>query len=80
MKNVLYALLLVLALAHQDFWNWDRTHLYFGFLPSGLAYHTVYTLIVVVFWILMIRFAWPDDVERFAEEGEISDPGAGGRR
>jgi len=80
MRKALYAVFVLLAIAHQDFWNWDRAQLYFGFLPSGLAYHAAFTLVVVLFWILMIRFAWPDEVERFAEEGESADTSAGGRR
>lgn len=80
MRKLLYAVLVILALLHQDFWNWDRAHLYFGFLPSGLAYHAAYTLVVVFFWILVVRFAWPHEVERFVEEGEAAEDSAGGRR
>lgn len=79
MRKALYAVFIVLAIAHQDFWNWDRAELHFGFLPTGLAYHAAYTLVVVLFWTLMIRFAWPHEVERFGEEGEAADGSTGGR-
>ncbi len=66
MKKALYPTLLILALLHQDFWNWGGTHLYLGFLPSGLAYHAAYTLVVVIFWCAVVRFAWPHELEEFA--------------
>ena len=35
----------VLAILHQDFWNWDNKNLVFGFMPVGLAYHALYSLV-----------------------------------
>ncbi len=54
MKQLLLILLIVvLYLLHQDFWFWNSaTPLVFGFLPIGLFYHLVYTLVISgVMWL-----------------------------
>ena len=69
MKNAGLTLLVVFYWAlHQDFWNWRSVEpLALGFLPIGLGYHAVYTLgIPVLMWIL-VRYAWPHQLEREAE-------------
>ena len=33
---------IVLAVLHQDGWNWDDGDLVFGIMPVGLAYHAAY--------------------------------------
>mgnify|MGYP005658956929 FL=1 len=60
----------VLAVLHQDAWTWSSTHLVFGFMPLGLAYHALYSLTAALFWGIVIKFAWPEDLEKWAEEGE----------
>ena len=62
----------VFAFLHWDFWLWDDTTLWFGFLPAGLAYHAVYSLAAGLLWWLFIRVAWPVHVERWArgEDGQ----------
>lgn len=67
-KRAVYLLLIALALLHQDFWLWDDPTLVLGFLPVGLAYHAVYSLVVAGAWYLTLRYAWPSDMEAFAEE------------
>ena len=57
----------VLAVLHQDQWNWDDGGLVFGFLPVGLAYHAGYSIIAASFWALVIRFAWPRHLETWAD-------------
>jgi hypothetical protein len=66
-KRAVYILLIVLALLHQDFWLWDDATLVLGFLPAGLAYHSVYSLVVAAVWYLALKYAWPSDAEAFAE-------------
>jgi len=63
----------VLTLLHQDFWLWDDRGLVLGFLPSGLAYHMVYSLAAAAFWVACIRWAWPERWERWADE-EADEP------
>lgn len=73
MKKTSVAFLLifiVLAVLHQDAWNWSSSHLVFGFMPVGLAYHALYSLTAALFWGIVIKFAWPEDLEQWAEEGE----------
>lgn len=58
-----------LFLLHQDTWFWETARpLVFGFLPIGLFYHAVYTLLVSVFMVVLIRYAWPTELERRAEQ------------
>ena len=73
MKNwFLVAGVISLLFLHQDTWFWDSARpLVFGFLPIGLFYHAVYTLMVSAFMVVLIRFAWPTELERQAER----DPG-----
>ncbi len=48
----------VLAVLHQDVWNWDKADLVFGFMPIGLAYHAGYSLVAALFWAVVMKFAW----------------------
>ncbi|MBN1443317.1 MAG: DUF3311 domain-containing protein [Planctomycetes bacterium] len=59
-----------LFILHQDFWFWESTALVFGFLPIGLAYHALYSILAAGLWAAAVKFAWPDHIERFAEAGE----------
>ncbi|MCB1018581.1 MAG: DUF3311 domain-containing protein [Bryobacterales bacterium] len=68
MRKLIYALAIVLFLLHQDWWLWDDPTLVVGFLPVGLAYHLVYSLVSALLWFLAVRFAWPaDDLDDFAD-------------
>lgn len=65
MKQLLLITLVVaLYFLHQDFWFWNSARpLMFGFLPIGLSYHLVYTLVISnVMW-LLVRLAWPAHLE-----------------
>ena len=69
------ALIAVLALVglHQDFWLWDDPRLALGFLPSGLAYHTAYSVATAGLWALIVRYAWPaglDEADRSTDGSE----------
>lgn len=61
MFYVVWGLIVLLVVLHQDNWLWDDTSLTFGFLPTALAYHMALSLAAVVVWLLAIRFAWPLD-------------------
>lgn len=67
---VILAVFMVLAILHQDFWNWDKVTLLFGFLPVGLAYHAAFSVVAAIFWWAASRWAWPEDIERWADEGD----------
>ena len=69
MKNFLLGLGVVALYAlHQDIWFWDVAQpLVFGFLPIGLFYHAVYSVAIALFMILLVRVAWPVELEREVE-------------
>ena len=60
----------VLAVLHQDVWNWDNADLVFGFLPVGLAYHAGYSVVAALFWAVVVKFAWPEKLEQWSEGEE----------
>ena len=68
MKCVVYSLVVILAVLHQDFWNWDNATLVFGFLPVGLAYHVLFSILAAIVWAMAVKFAWPTRIEAWADE------------
>lgn len=57
-------LVLAVYLMHQDFWNWTRYEpMLFGFLPVGLSYHAIYSLVAAVTMAILVWFAWPSNLE-----------------
>lgn len=67
---VFVAVFIVLAVLHQDVWNWDNANLVFGFMPVGLAYHAGYSLVAAMFWAIVLKFAWPTELEKWADGGD----------
>jgi hypothetical protein len=80
MKRFLLGLtVIVFYLLHQDIWFWDTPNpLFFGFLPVGLFYHLCYTLAVSVLMWLLVKYAWPVQLEERAGESESGRVGEGG--
>lgn len=70
-KVVLSLLVLGVFLLHQDFWNWRKSDLVLGFLPVGLAYHAAYTILSVAMMWVLVKFAWPAELDRF--ESKLDD-------
>jgi hypothetical protein len=68
-RRWMWVLVAVFAFLHWDFWLWDDTTLWLGFLPAGLAYHALYSLCAGGLWLLFIRVAWPEHVEQWASAG-----------
>ena len=66
--KVVVLVFFIFAILHHDVWNWDDRSLWLGFLPAGLGYHVVYSLVVGIFWYLVTRFAWPHATEAWAEK------------
>ena len=69
---IIYGLVVVLALLHQDFWFWDDPTLVFGFMPVGLFYHALYSVAAACLWAAAVKWAWPSEVEAFAEAADES--------
>ncbi len=67
MKFLIIAIFIILAVLHQDFWNWDNANNVLGFIPVGLAYHAGYSIVAALFWAFVIKVAWPTKLERWAD-------------
>ena len=68
---ILTGAIIGILLLHQDSWFWDTARpLTFGFLPVGLAYHALYTIGVALFMVVLIRYAWPAEIEQRAEDDD----------
>lgn len=67
-RLLVWSLVGLLFVLHQDFWWWDDRTLVLGFLPVTLAYHAIYSLLAGGVWALANRLAWPADIEAWADE------------
>ena len=67
-KPLVLGFFLVLFLAHQDFWLWDDGTLVMGFMPIGLAYHTLFSVACSCLWALACFKAWPEQLEHWANK------------
>ena len=66
---VLSLAVLALYVAHQDFWFRDVARpLVFGFLPVGLFYHVVLCVAIAGLMRVLVRHAWPAELERRVED------------
>ena len=64
MKIVVYGLIVVLAVFHQDFWWWDRSEpLVFGFIPVSLAYHAGVSIAAALLWAMAVKYCWPKEAD-----------------
>ena len=74
MKKIVLVVAIILAVLHQDFWNWSNAGMVFGFLPVGLFYHACYSLAAAALWAFAIKFAWPSEIVAWADvESEGGD-------
>lgn len=67
-RRVIVALFALLFLVHHDFWAWGDRRLVLGFLPVGLFYHALFSVAAGMLWAFANYFAWPDALERWANE------------
>jgi hypothetical protein len=63
MRYIVWGLIVLLLVAHQDFWFWDDPTLVFGFMPITLLYHAGISLVAGITWFLATQFCWPDVLE-----------------
>ena len=70
-KALAIGLVVVVVYAlHQDFWNWQRIQpVFLGFVPVGLGYHVIYSLVAVALMWMLVKVAWPAELDRM-ESGE----------
>lgn len=62
MAYVVWGLVALLAIVHQDFWFWGNQTLVFGFMPITLLYHAGISLAAGITWFLATKYAWPDEL------------------
>ncbi|MDG1324255.1 MAG: hypothetical protein P8P49_00700 [Opitutales bacterium] len=67
-KNFIWVLFILLFVLHQDIWWWNDASLVLGFMPIGLAFHAGFSIVCAILGWAAIKFAWPHDLEEFAEE------------
>ena len=72
-KFLLFLLIAVVYVVHQDYWNWKDAGLVFGFLPVGLAYHAGYSVLAAIMMAILVRFAWPGHLENTEPEKPAAD-------
>ena len=59
----MFVFLVVLFLRH-DYWNWDTPgYLLFGFLPVGLWWQALVTILASFMMWLMVTLAWPSHLD-----------------
>ncbi len=64
MKKLVFVLVAVLAVLHQDFWWWHTYEpLVFGFIPVNLAHHVGISIASSVVAALAVKYSWPTDVD-----------------
>jgi len=63
-----FIFLLVLFLRH-DYWNWDTPgYLLLGFLPVGLWWQALVTILASIMMWLMVTLAWPSHLEQSSSD------------
>lgn len=63
MKKLIFGLIVLLMVVHQDFWWWDSIDpLVLGFLPISLAYQAGVSIAAAILWALAIKYCWPESI------------------
>lgn len=70
LRNWFLALWVLIVFAlHQDVWNWKKAEpLLLGLFPPGLTYHLGYSVLAALTMALLVKFAWPADLDENAAE------------
>jgi hypothetical protein len=69
-KRLIWIAFILLMILHHDWWFWENGYLLFGFLPIGLAYHALISLLAGTLWALTTFCAWPAGLE---QESDMTD-------
>lgn len=77
-NRLIWGLLVVLLVLHYDFWFWSDRTLVLGFMPVGLFYQAMISLLAALSWALVVKYAWPTWIENWASGGDTDDSGAPG--
>lgn len=57
LRWVLYCLLVVLLILHNDYWLWKTPDIVLG-LPIGLLYHVIYCVAASLLMFFLVKYAW----------------------
>ncbi len=79
MNKLIWILILLLVVAHQDVWNWNNPTLVLGFFPLGLLYHVGISLVATVLWYLATVFCWPTEWIKSIEAQQPTVEPSGGQ-
>ena len=66
-RGMVYVLLGILYLLHNDLWLWNDGRLVAG-LPAGLVYHVGFCAAAAGILYLLVTRAWPAHLDRQGEE------------
>ena len=66
-RHIVYLLLGILYLLHNDLWLWDDGRLLAG-LPAGLVYHVGFCAAAAGLLYLLVTRAWPAHLDEQGEE------------
>ncbi|MEM9700934.1 MAG: DUF3311 domain-containing protein [Planctomycetota bacterium] len=73
MKILVWSLIALLVVLHQDVWFWDSDDLIFGFMPITLLYHAGISVAASGLWLLAVNVAWPADEDLMDEPVPASE-------
>ncbi len=76
MKWLLFGMVVLVYLLHQDYWFWKDRSLVLG-MPVGLVYHAAYSILCAGMMALLVKFAWPTKLEQSVTEQPEPSPEAG---
>lgn len=62
MKPMFWLAVALLVVLHHDFWFWHDGRLVWGFLPVGLFYHMVLSVVAAGVWWWGTHVCWPADL------------------
>ena len=57
LRWILYLLVVVLFILHNDFWFWGTSKIVLG-LPVGLLYHILFCFAASVLMFSIVKFVW----------------------
>ena len=72
---LIYLLVFVLYVFHNDLWLWDDPTLIAG-LPVGFFYHLCFCVAAAGLMVLLVNYAWPDHLEEGVSASTDGDEGA----
>ena len=67
LRRLLYLALVAAFVLHNDIWWWEDRGLVLG-MPIGLTYHVALCLAAALIMALLVRYAWPSELDVDAQE------------